>query len=164
MDAELLERFRQIGLRLDREGRFWHQGEPVSHAGIAAALQRMIDRLEDGRFVVRMDAERYAYLEVEDAPFQVKSVGVERGPEGPLLFLTLSDGSEEELRYGSLRVGAEDALYCEVKDGRFEARFSRAASRALGELIEAEEGEERFCLRAAGRLWPIRTGDPGASP
>jgi len=161
MDAELLERFRRIGLRLDREGRFWHQGEPVLHAGVAAALHRMIDRLEDGRYVVRMDAERYAYLEVEDAPFQVRSVSVERGPEGALLFLTLSDGSGEGLRYGSLRVGAEDALYCEVREGRFEARFGRSASRALGELIEAELDEsgadtERFCLRAAGRLWPIR--------
>ncbi len=159
MDPELLERYRQIGLRLDREGRFWLEGEPVLHAGIIAALHRMIDRLEDGRFAVRLDAERYAYLEVEDAPFQVRSVAVERGAESPLLFLTLDDESEEELRYGTLRVGPDDALYCEVKEGRFEARFSRAASRQLGELIEELEGEASgFGLRAAGRLWPIRGG------
>lgn len=159
MDDALLERFRRIGLRLDREGRFWLEGEPVSHAGIVAALHRMIDRLDDGRYVVRMDAARFAYLEVEDAPFQIRSVAVERGPDGPHLFVTLDDGSEEELRYGSLRVGADDALYGEVKDGRFEARFARAASRALGELIEADEQEAGFYLRAAGQRWPIRSRD-----
>jgi hypothetical protein len=158
MDDELLESFRQIGLRLDREGRFWHQGELVTHAGVSAALHRMIDRLEDGRTIVRLDAERYAYLEVEDAPYQVRSVALERGAEGPLLFLLLGDGTEEELRYGSLRVGEADALYCEVKDGRFEARFSRPASRQLGELIEADETPEGtlFFLRAGAGRWPIR--------
>jgi hypothetical protein len=156
-----LEQYRRIGLRLDRQGRFWHQGELVAHHGLAAALHRWLDRLDDGRYVVRLDAERYAYVEVEDAPYQVRSIAIERGAEGEpglRVFLALSDGSEEELAYGTLGVGADDALYCRVKGGRFEARFGRPAYYLLGELIEGEEDERgapRFVLRAAGERWPI---------
>jgi hypothetical protein len=149
---ELEERVRRSGLRLDREGRWWHEGELVAHAGLAAALNRWLDRLEDGRYVVRLDAERYAYVEVEDAPYQVLTVEIERGPEGPRVYLKLSDGGQEELDYGSLRVGAAHALYCHVK-GRMAARFSRQAYYLLGELLE--ESPEGFALRAAGQLFPI---------
>jgi uncharacterized protein len=150
---QLIERLRQSGLRLDREGRWWHQDELVAHAGLAAALNRWLDQLEDGRYVVRLDAERYAYVEVEDAPYQILTVGIERTESGPRVHLQLSDGDEEELDYGSLRVGEAHALYCRVKDGRFAARFSRQAYYLLGELLE--EGPDGFALRAAGQLWPI---------
>jgi len=150
----LLEQVRQSGLRLDREGRWWHQGELVEHAGLKGALNRWLDQLEDGRFVVRLDAERYAFVEVEDAPFQVLTVELWRGPAEPAAHveLHLSDGSEEELAYDSLRVGAGHALYCRVK-GRFTARFSRQAYYLLGELLE--EAPTGIALRAAGQLWPI---------
>lgn len=149
---ELAERLRRSGLRLDREGRWWHEGELVAHAGLAAALHRWLDRLEDGRYVVRLDSERFAYVEVEGAPYQVLTVEIERSAEGPRVHLQLSDGSQEELDYGSLQVGADHALYCQVK-GRMAARFSRQAYYLLGELLE--EGPEGVALRAAGRLWPI---------
>jgi uncharacterized protein len=160
---QLIERLRQSGLRLDREGRWWHEDEQVIHAGLAAALNRWLDRIEDGRYVVRLDAERYAYVEVEDAPYQVLTVELERTASGEgsrgaamagvSVHLQLSDGEEEELDYGSLRVGEAHALYCRVKEGRFAARFSRQAYYLIGELLE--EGPDGFALRAAGQLWPI---------
>jgi uncharacterized protein len=156
MDPELIERLRQSGLKLDREGRWWHQGEPVQHAGLADALHRWLDRLDDGRYVVRFDAERFAYVEVEDAPYQVLTIEIERGPDGPRVHLRLSDGTEEELDYGSLRVGGGNALYARVKAGRFAARFSRQAYYLLGELLE--ESEQGFGLRAVGQLFPIEIG------
>ena len=153
--AEELERFRQLGLRLDRDARWWHEGQLVEHRGLALALSRWIDRLEDGRFIVRLDAERFAYVEVEDAPFVVTTVLLEHEADGVHVSLQLSDGSLEELAYDTLGVGADNALYCEVKAGRFSARFSRSAYYLLGELIEEAEGG--FALRAGGGLWPLRT-------
>ena len=31
----LIERLRQSGLRLDRQGRWWHEGQPVAHQGLS---------------------------------------------------------------------------------------------------------------------------------
>ena len=151
---EELERFRQLGLRLDREGRWWHEGQIVAHRGLALALSRWIDRLPDGRFIVRLDAERFAYVDVEDAPFIVTTVLLDREADGVRAGLQLNDGSSEELAYDTLSVGADNALYCMVKEGRFSARFSRAAYYLLGELIE--EAEQGFALRAGGGLWPLK--------
>ena len=154
LSPEEIERFRQLGLRLDREGRWWHEGQLVEHRGLARALTRWIDKLPDGRFVVRLDAERFAYVEVEDAPFIVTTVLLDREADEVHVGLQLSDGSSEELPYDTLRVGPDNALYCEVKGGRFSARFSRAAYYLLGELIEEADGD--FGLRAAGGLWPLK--------
>lgn len=161
-DAEreaLIERFRRIGLRLDAEGRFWHQDAPVDHPGLERALHRWLDQLPDGRFIIRFDGQRYAYVDVEDAPYQVRTVLIDRAATGPEVTLLLSDDTEELLDYGSLRVGPQNALYCRVKEGRLEARFSRQAYYLLGELVEEHEGQ--FVLRAAGQLWPIGQRDEG---
>lgn len=158
LDELTLERLRQSGLRLDREGRWWHGEEPVAHEGLSRALHRWLDRLDDGRHIVRLDERRYAYVQVEDAPYVVRTVELEGRGDALRVYLRLSDGSEEELDYGSLEVGQDNALYCRVKAGRDEARFQRSAYYLLGELFEeaGEQGEEGgFVLRAAGRRWPV---------
>lgn len=172
----MIERFRRTGIRLDREGRFWHEGAQVAHQGFHRALLRWLDRLEDGRPILRLDERRYAYLEVEDAHLLVLSARW----DGDRAFLTLNDGSEQELDYGSLRVGDDDALYCAVRDGRLEARITTPAYYTLAERIEPIEATEldsrdglaepadpdgtrdardldrvEFALDAAGRSFPI---------
>ena len=152
-DAEiqkLLEGLRRSGLRLDREGRWWHEGEQVTHRRLARALSCWLDQGDDGRYILRLDADRYAYVEVEDAPFQVLTLE-SRGAAGAL-WLTLSDGSEEELAYATLREGEGGALYCLVK-GRFPARLSRQAQQLISPHV-AQDGEG-FILHAAGAVWPI---------
>ena len=141
LDEQLLETLRQSGLRLDREARWWHEGERVSHPRLAAALHRWLDQREDGRYIVRLDAQRYAYVEVEDVPYLVRSIAIEStAAEEVELRASLSDGSEEILEATSLRVGAHDALYCAVKGGRFPARLSRAAQLQLAPLLAESEG------------------------
>jgi tRNA threonylcarbamoyladenosine biosynthesis protein TsaB len=149
-----VERLRRSGLKLDREGRWWHEGSPVEHPRLIRALHRWLDRLGDGRFVLRFDEGSYAYVEVEDAPYLVRRVALDRSEQGLRVYLTLSDECEEELAYGTLRLGPDGAvLYCRVKGGRFEARFGRSSTHGLGELME--ETASGFALRAAGALWPI---------
>lgn len=148
-DAAMIERLRQSGLTLDREGRWWHQGEIVSHQGLANAFHRWLDRLDDGRFIIRLDEKRYAYVDVEDAPYVVRVLSLSRDA----IVLQLSDGSRESLCADTLAAGADDALYCRVKDGRFEARFSRTAHFRLAELVV--ETAEGFALRWAGQDYPI---------
>lgn len=143
---EQIEKLRQSGIRLDTDGRFWHEGQEVTHAGLRAALWRWLDRSPDGRWVLRLDERRFVYLDVDDAPFVVRSARW----EGDRARVRLSDDSEEELAYETLHLRNNGEPYCVVK-GRFPARVATAAWNALGARID--EGG----LRAAGRRFPIAT-------
>jgi hypothetical protein len=149
LTPEQIERLRASGIRLDRQGVFWHEGAPVTHAGLRAALWRWLDQNDDGRFVLRLDAERFVYLDVEGAPHFVRSLRW----EGDRAMVLLADGGEEELDYPSLRLGSDGRAACRVKGGRFEAELSSDAWSALGERIEERGG--RAVLRAAGSEFPI---------
>ena len=156
LDAAALDRLRRSGLRLDGEGRWWHEGQPVEHPGLARALHRWLDRLDDGRHIVRLDGERFAYVEVDDAPYTVRSL---QARDDGSCVLVLSDGSQEPLLASTVCVGADNALYCAVKGGRFEARLSRPAHYGLAEHVEQEE-EGGYVLVLQGRRWPITRRRP----
>src|SRR5215467_5261046 len=95
--AAFIERLRRSGISVDREGRFIHEGAEVTHEGLKRALFRWLDRLPapDGRYVLRLDARRFAYLEdVADTPLVARAARVDA--DGGVR-LALSDGSEEPL-------------------------------------------------------------------
>jgi hypothetical protein len=114
-----------------------------------AAFWRWLDRNPDGRWVLRLDERRFVYLDVDDAPFVVRSLRW----EGDRAQLRLSDDSEETLDAATLRLRGPVA-YATVKQGRFEARFSTAAWNALAERLSERDG--RVQLDAAGGPYPIR--------
>lgn len=146
----MIEKFRQTGLRLDREGRFWHEGAEVTHEGFRRALLRWIDlRAEDGRPILRLDERRYAYVDVDDTPLLVVSAT----SHDDRITVALNDGSSEELAYDTLAVGDGDALYCRVRGGRLEARITTTAYYVIAEHIEAEG--DGFALRLGDRSFPI---------
>jgi hypothetical protein len=154
----MLERFRRTGIRLDPQGRFWHEGGEITHAGFRRALLRWLDRLEDGRPILRLDERRYAYVDVEDACLLVTSIRW----QGDRALATFNDGSEHELDYASLGVGAGDALYCSARGGVLDARLTTPAYYALAERIE--EHGDGFALRARGRLFVIGERQHQAKP
>lgn len=149
LSAEVLERFRQSGIRVDREGRFWHEGAEVEHAGLRRAFLRWMDRLDDGRTVLRLDEDRYVYLDVEDAPLLITAARW----DGDRAYVIVNDGVEQELEYDSLRVGNRDALYCTVRGGRLEARITTPAYYVLTQHIE--QTDAGFALRARATAYPI---------
>jgi hypothetical protein len=133
---------RDSGLRLDRSGVWWHQGEPVTHARLALALTRWLDRDDAGRFVIQPQPGVWAWVEVEDAPYQAHLTA---GVDGALA-VVLSDGSEEPWTARVIEVGADDAWYVPVKAGRFTARLSRAAQALLAEHVIEHAGGEGYAL------------------
>src|SRR3954469_5245340 len=55
VDPATLQQLReQSGLRLDKEGRFWHRGGLVEHARTAAVLHQGVHRAPDGRWAARV--------------------------------------------------------------------------------------------------------------
>jgi len=147
-------RSRESTIRLDAEGKFWHEGQLVAHAGMATAFASWIGRHpDDGRYVLHNGYD-WSYFEVEDVAFFVRSVRIEDG--WPIL--ALNDGSEERLDPRELRVGARDALYTKVKNGAFAARFMPAAQLALSPLLvegqggrpELRVGDQHYAIEGAG--------------
>jgi uncharacterized protein len=133
--SALLERFRQSGLSIDRDGRFWHEGAPVEHGGLRRALFRWLDRLPppDGRHILRLDEQRYVYIDVADTPLVATSL---RWSEGTA-WLGLTDGSEEALDPTTLTLDEDGVLRGAVRGGKLRARLATSAAATLGEQIES---------------------------
>jgi len=151
--AAFIERLRRSGIRVDREGRFIHEGAEVTHEGLRRALFRWLDRLPppDGRYVLRLDERRFAYLDVDDTPLVARAARID--PGGPI-WLALSDGAEEALDPGTLTVDGAGVLRAWVRGGRLEARLATSAVATLGDLLtETPDGSP--ALRAAGQLVTI---------
>jgi hypothetical protein len=135
---------RESGLRLDRHGVWHHENVPVTHERLARALSTWLDHHPDDpdsdRFVLRPSPEFWAWVDVEDAPFQATLS--ELTDEGGLC-LTLSDGSEEIYDGPSIAVGADDAWYVTVRDGSFEARLGRGAMIHLADYLEEDDSADQ---------------------
>jgi hypothetical protein len=131
-------RSRESTIRLDAEGRFFHEGRPVEHAKLAQALHTWIARHpDDGRYILTNGYD-WTYFVVDDVPYFVRSVRDEGGDA----VLVLSDGTEEALDPGSLRANDRGELYLKVKrdakGGPFDAKMTRFAQSQLGPFLEAE--------------------------
>jgi hypothetical protein len=154
---EWLERLRRSGIRIDREGEFQHEGAPVRHEGLRRALFRWLDRLDDGRTVLRLDDKRFAFVDVDDTPLVARAARLARGADGEAVFLALSDGNEERLAPATLTIDDAGVLRCLVRGGRLEARLSNSAAVVVGDLIDAAPAGAGAApaLRLGSRLFPI---------
>jgi hypothetical protein len=143
-------RSRESSIVLDRRGRFWHDGSPVEHAGMARAFASWIGRHPDtGRYILSNGFD-WTYFRVEDVAFFVR--GVRDSEQVPVL--QLSDASEEELDPTTLNADAEGALYCRVKQGTFEAKFSPEAQTRLAPWL-VEANDERVALEIGGQRFAV---------
>jgi hypothetical protein len=139
----------ESGLRLGRDGRFTHEGQPIRHARLRAVLERGVCYEEgEGRFLVRLGPFR-ARIDVEATPFFVRGFDAREGS------VTLSDGSREPLAADTLRSDADGALCCRVK-GRFEARFTHAAQAELLSHADWIAGAPVLCLGSGPIPLPAR--------
>jgi hypothetical protein len=133
-------RSRESTIRLDARGRFWHDGAPVEHAGLAAGLHSWIARHpDDGRYILTNGYD-WTYFTVDDAPYFVVALRIEPSQ----VVLVLSDRSEEAWDPAATRTGREGALYTVVKraakGGPFEAKFTPFAQGALAPVLLESEG------------------------
>lgn len=150
---DVLELLRaRSGLSIDEEGRFLHRGEPIRHARTLEVLWRSLERVPDGRWMVRIGRES-GYVEVRETPFVVRAVGGLAPGEQP--WIELADGSREPLDPATLRIGPDGLLRCGVRGGA-PARLSRAAHLALGSALEeSPAGSGAYVLDLGGRRWPV---------
>jgi hypothetical protein len=165
-DAELLERLRRSGIRIDREGRFIHEGQEVRHEGLRRALFRWLDAEPDGRVVLRLDARRFAYvdMDVDATPLVARAARQEGAGAGERVLLALTDGAEEALDPSTLTVDDSGVLRARVRGGRLEARLDTSAVAALADSLSEDEGRPVLTLAGERHLIGRRPQRPAASP
>lgn len=138
-------------IRIDRDGA-WHADDgEITHAGILDNLRLGLRRDAGGHFLevgpVRIP------VAVEDAPYVVVRVEF----DGSRATVVLNDLTREPLALDSLGFGPGEIPYCRVRDGAFDARFSRAATWTLLQRLERDEGTGRPVLVLPGLRHAIPT-------
>jgi uncharacterized protein len=131
-------------IRFGKDGRWYADQEPISNSRISALFSRHVTRGDDGAYWLVVGDER-ARIEVEDTPFVV--VRVDGDPTSGFR-VRLNDDTSEDLQGDSLELGADDALSCAVKEGRYRARFLRPAQAEL--LTHAQAAGASFVLPLGG--------------
>lgn len=150
---------RETTIRRNAHGVWFHDGQAVEHPGVREAFDRWIDRAEDGRYILKNDAN-WAYVEVEGAP-----VFVLRTHEGEGGFeLELSDGRREPLRTDTLRQDAEGFLFCTVREGRLPAQFTVTALMDLETRLEEGDGGIALVTPGGDRVVPPTVEAPLEGP
>jgi hypothetical protein len=149
---------RESRIRIDRDGRFWHEGERVEHEGLARAFAQWI-RWDDAsqRYQLRNEID-WCWITVEDAPLVVWSASV--GEDGSVT-LALSDGTCEPLALESLRIDRDDVPYCTVRGQSVDARFSPSAAFAL--LEHAEPDGDGWAIVLGGAKHALRRVERGCT-
>jgi hypothetical protein len=139
---------RSLGLVLHRDGRFLHEGHPVTNRRLRAAFDRGVRWLPaDGKYVVTLGHFR-GQVDVEETGFFVRSIDLATGR------IALSDGTEDRLEPASLRASAldPDVLLCTVKRDLapfgVPARFLRSAQAEL--LGAVESGADGLVVHVGG--------------
>ncbi len=136
-------RSRESTIRLDGEGRFFHDDALVEHPKLRDALHTWIARHpDDGRYILTNGYD-WTYFIVEDVPYFVRSIrAVESDPRDAIL--VLSDGTEEPLDPSTVRANERGELYLKVKaaakGGPFDAKMTRFAQGQLGPFLETRDG------------------------
>lgn len=124
---------KEISIRLDKNGNWFINDEPVTHKGISLFFSRSIIK-ENGGYWLKIGDVKIP-VQVEDTPFIILSINRKKGK----YFLLLNDGTTEALDPATLEVGEQNVLYCYVKNGAHRARFSRPAYYQIAEDIKQDE-------------------------
>lgn len=133
---------------IDKEGRWFHDGLEMIHREIIQLFYQNMQRNSQGRYVIHLGGQK-CYVDVEDTAWVVRRVEFESREQGHQRFLIwLNDDTQEVLNSDTLLVGKNNVLYCQVKEGRFPARFQRAAYYQLADHVEEEN--HQYFLRLNG--------------
>ncbi len=135
-------------IKIDKDGRWFHNGEEITHPGVYKYLNSILGVDEKGYFL--NDRGRKFYIEVEDVPFVIRSL-IEKNNK---VYLLLNDETEEEFNPEALEIKNGEVFYVPVKEGQFLARFSRKAQTQLYEFVKEKDGS--YLLEVNGKKTELK--------
>jgi hypothetical protein len=139
---------------IDKEGRWHHKGAEMIKRNLIQLFFGNMKLDSKGRYVIDWNGKR-CRVDVEDTAYVVRRVVYEESERGrnSRYLLNLSDDTEEELVPETLFTGDNNVMYCRVKNGRFPARFLRAAYYQLGWHVGEVNG--RYYIPLNGKKYYI---------
>ncbi|MFV8754148.1 hypothetical protein ACNOYE_26695 [Nannocystaceae bacterium ST9] len=166
LDPETLDKLRRgFPLRMDRQGNFTFEADPLSHPGVVALFRRGLDANEAGEIELHV-AEQWTYLNVDDLPLRALRVDVPREGES-MPMLLLDDGRRVPLDPDTLWEEPEVGLRCTApsqRSGRpLGVRLGNTAAMDLSKWMVWDDEFGRPQLEVDGRRWAIRERAPGTT-
>jgi len=145
-----------LPIRVDKDGLWYYQGALMFRKDILEVFFQNLKRDEEGRYLVDLEGDR-TFIEVEDTPIVVEAVAKHDSSdqEGESIEIFLSDSTSESLDPSTLRMSAENVLYCGIRNGALEARFLRAAYYQIAECIEHDGGKDSYFIPLNGKNYYI---------
>lgn len=132
----------RIDIRIDGDGRWWHEGGEITRPAMVRAFSRLLRREADGGYVLVTPAEKLA-ITVEDAPLIAVEARIDgEGDDRHITFRLNSDHMVplDVAHPLTLRHGPAGALpYLHVSgpaDRRVEAKLARSVWYQLAELAD----------------------------
>ncbi len=133
-------------IRIDAEGRWFHNGEPFINERIINFFSRSIDVTKDGQYVIHYDNFVYPII-VEDAPLFVIAVKIEGQGRDEKVLIYLTSGETGSLDVKTLHYKNE-CLYCYTRQGKILVKFKRSPSFEL--LQRLEETDDIYYINIGG--------------
>jgi len=134
-------------IRIDKEGNWFHNGEPFINKKIIDYFNRSVNITAEGRYVIHYGEFTYP-IAVDDAPVFVTGVLFQGFGPFEKIILNLTTGEPEELDISTLTF-KNKTLYCRVKNGRLPAKFMRSPCFHILERLDERNGE--FYLHLCGK-------------
>jgi len=157
---------RAFGLKIARDGRWWHEGRPIERIALVKLFASVLRREPDGGYWLATPVER-GRIEVEDVPFVAVELVATGAGSGQRLRLRsnldewVTVGPQHPLRLRRSAASGDGALvpYVEFRPG-LEARLARPVYYQLVDLgEERREGDlTRFGVWSEGRFFALDAG------
>ena len=149
---------RESTIVLDREGRFFHNGQRVEHPALEKGLRSWISvHPDDGRPILTNGYD-WCYFRPESTPLFVDAVTVH---DDGTVTLRVFDGTEEPLDPATLTIDEDGVACARVRGGRMEARFLRHAQTGLGPLL-IDSDPPTICVGDTTYVLPPRRASAGS--
>ena len=161
---------REYGMRIARDGIWFHQGRPIRRLPLVRLFASALQRREDGSYWLVTPYE-HGVIEVEDAPFLAVELmhepGVDPAGHGDIVrFRTNLDtmiicGPQHPLRVEIDSATQQPRPYVLVRD-RLEARLTRAVFYELVDLAREGDvdGERVLGIWSMDRFFPLGPVEP----
>ena len=143
-------------IRINAEGEWFHRGLEMTRRGVVRMFYKHLRQDASGGCFFEFGQERYS-VHVEDTAFVVWGLrwAEARDGERECAYLLLSDDSIEKLDPGTLRIRKNNIPYCRVKNGAFEARFSRSSYYQLAERVQYNSVLNAYIISLDGQIYGL---------
>ena len=130
---------------IDKDGRFFYEGAEVEDPQFLLTIERYLEKTPEGKYVAKFKGQD-CHFDVEDAPYIVQDLALHKDHEGRLnqVDLIFAGGYTEILDPLTLYVAPSNVLYCQVRKGKFLARFTRKSYFHLAPFIQENENHQYY--------------------